>query len=90
MKPKIDKLKIRRDSYLAHNDKVYFQVGYFDPDKEYYLGPSDLRILLFFAENLCRDIFSLIDSREPCFRIKNSGDLNKLLNQAKNNVSDYH
>lgn len=86
MEPEIASLKARRDEYLAHNDPIYFQNG-FTLGNNASIGDGVVFSMLQFSENLCLAIFSKLDDRKPCFRIKNSGDLNVLLAHAKANLA---
>ena len=87
MEPEILSLKARRDKYLAHNDPIYFQNGFTLGDNAS-VGYGVVFSMLQFSENLCLTIFSKLDDRKPCFKIKNSGDLNVLLAHAKTNRAE--
>lgn len=84
MAPEILTLKTGRDKYLAHNDPIYFQNGFTLGDNAP-IGYGVVFSMLQFSEKLCLTIFSKFDDRKPCFRMKDSGDLNVLLAQAKIN-----
>ena len=77
MESEIHILAKRRDKYMAHNDPMCFDRD-FNPGKEMFLGKGVIFSLLTFSESLCMNIFSCLDNREVCTRMKNSGDLNKL------------
>lgn len=84
MEPEILSLKTRRDKFLAHNDPIYFQNG-FTLGNNASIGYGVVFSMLQFSEDLCLTIFSRLDDRKPCFRMKGSGDLNVLLAHAKAN-----
>ena len=68
---------------MAHNDPMCFERD-FNPGKEMFLGKGVIFSLLTFSESLCMNIFSCLDNREVCTRMKNSGDLNKLFELSAN------
>ncbi len=78
MEQEIHILKTRRDNFMAHNDPLCFNRN-FDPGQEFHVSIWSIMKLICFAEELCKHVFSLIDDREVCTRMRNSGDLNKLL-----------
>ena len=77
MEPEISILAKRRDKYMAHNDPMCFERD-FNPGKELFLGEGVVLALLTFSERLCMEIFSCLDKRDICIRMKNSGDLDNL------------
>ena len=84
MEPEISILAKRRDKYMAHNDPMCFEKD-FNPGKELFLGEGVILALLTFSENLCTNIFSRLDKRTVCMRMKNSADLSNLLEAIQRN-----
>ena len=77
----INSLNVRRDKYIAHNDKAYFYTQK-QLNEDYPLSFNDIEKAIEFAGDFCNQMLSYLNGNMISLKSQNANDLAELLSKC--------
>jgi hypothetical protein len=74
----IDKIKVRRDQDLSHNDPLFFY-GDKNPAEENYISPAEIEELLLYVFGFCNELLESVPCDEKVILMHGANDISTLV-----------